>query len=227
MKLIFALPLLGFASAINYEINCDANPTHVFCTDRTFSGSFATTIASMNEMGCWCYFDDDHGRGKGQPIDDLDGVCKTLHEGYECAMRDAEAEGTTCVPWEVAYVSAVGGATTTLQEACMDANPGNMCACRACTVEGNFVESLIAFFVIQGGSLNQANKHSNGFNPKTDCPIKAGGSGPSEKSCCGEYPNRFPFKTLGGDRSCCGSRTFSTLTLNCCDADASQVKFNC
>merc|ERR1712000_267674 len=70
-------------------------------------------------MGCWCYFDDDHGRGKGQPIDDLDGVCKTLHEGYECAMRDAEAEGTTCVPWEVAYVSAIGGATTTLQEACM------------------------------------------------------------------------------------------------------------
>merc|ERR1712203_311703 len=76
---------------------------------RAFTGSIGKTIRSINEYGCWCYFGNDHGRGKGQPQDAIDEMCKVLADGYDCAMRDAEDEGTTCVPWEVEYVSAIGG----------------------------------------------------------------------------------------------------------------------
>jgi len=235
MKLIASLSLLGFANClINFDMDCESNPDFIGCQvfagqngDRAFGANLQATIETINESGCWCYFTDDHGRGKGQPVDGLDEICKVLHDGYECAMRDAEEEGTTCVPWEVDYVSAVGGVTTTLADACITANPVNLCAARACAIEGTFVESILGFFVVGGGTFDDTHKHANGFNPKTDCPVKLGGGGPSPKKCCGEYPIRFPFKTLGGDRGCCGSRTFSTLTLSCCDADASVVKFNC
>jgi hypothetical protein len=206
------------AGSPQYELICNAN--------RAFSGQIGNTINSMNEYGCWCYFGDDHGRGKGTPVDAIDEMCKVLHEGYECAMRDAEDEGSTCVPWEVAYTSAVGGSGLTIAEECANVNSGNNCAIRACTVEGSFMANLLDVF-ISGNGINNDNRHSNGFDQATVCATKKNGGGPSNKACCGNYPDRFPFKTVGGDRQCCGSRTYNSLTLKCCDASASQVKFNC
>merc|ERR1719230_2057578 len=94
---------------------------------RKFSGALANTINGLNEYACWCFFNDDHGRGKGKALDGLDETCKVLHDGYECAMRDAEDEGTTCVPWEVSYVSAVGGTGQSVVEECASVNAGNNC----------------------------------------------------------------------------------------------------
>lgn len=194
------------------------------CGERGFDQQTTQNLDHLNEYGCWCYFDDDHGRGKSHPIDGIDELCKILHDGYECAMRDAEDEGTTCIPWEVDYNSAVGGdADAELAEKCFAANPTNSCAARACTIEGTFVEDLLAYF-INGGVISNSLKHANGFDTTTDCPVKKGGSS-GEKKCCGNYPERFPFRTLGGDRGCCNNRTFNVLSLKCCD-DGS-IKFNC
>lgn len=194
---------------------------------RAFSGQMGNTINGLNEYGCWCYFYEDHGRGKGQPIDAIDEMCKILHDGYECAMRDAEDEGTTCVPWEVSYTSAIGGSGQSVAEECATVNSGNNCAIRACTVEGSFVGNLLDAFIGGGASINNDNRHSNGFDVASSCATKKNGGGPSNKACCGNYPDRFPFKTIGGDRQCCGSRTYNALTLKCCDSDSSTVKFNC
>lgn len=193
---------------------------------KEFNGQIGQTIQKIDEYGCWCYFGDDHGRGKGTPVDPIDEVCKVLHDGYECAMRDAEDEGTTCVPWEVDYESAVGGTGITIAEECAQLNNGNNCAIRACTVEGSFIANLLDT-MFGGASINNDNLHSNGFDQKTVCATKKNGGGPSNKSCCGNYPDRFPFKTVGGDRKCCGTRTFNSLTLKCCDSASSTVKFNC
>ena len=72
---------------------------------RAFTGNIANAIQQFQEYGCWCYFYDEVGRGKGTPVDELDGFCKTLHDGYTCAILDAELEGEAeeCVPWEVSY----------------------------------------------------------------------------------------------------------------------------
>merc|ERR1712066_151542 len=171
---------------------------------RAFTGNIANAVNSLDEYGCWCYFYDNVGRGKGTPVDEIDGFCKTLGDGYQCAILDSEAAGESCVPWEVAY------------------NPGTGAG------EGQFVDSLFAF-LLSGSQIDyQTYGHTNGFDPSHNegCPVKPGVKGVSgEKACCGAYPYRFPFKTLDGDRACCGARTYNTQLLNCCGNG--QVKANC
>merc|ERR1712048_417029 len=152
-----AVPML-MKTAENFVQNAGADSEV-----KAFAGSIAKTINQINEYGCWCYFNDDHGRGKGQPQDAIDEMCKVLHDGYECAMRDAEDEGTTCVPWEVDYTSAVGGGGSSIAEECAVLNQGNNCAIRGCTVEGTFVANLLDAFV-SGNNIDEALKHENGFD---------------------------------------------------------------
>ena len=161
-------------------------------------------------------------------MDAIDELCKILHDGYECAMRDAEDEGTTCIPWEVQYDAGIGGSPLDLEGQCRQDNPGNNCAIRACVIEGTFIANLLDVFV-SGGKIEPSHRHNNGFgfNPETECIVKKNGGGPANKECCGQYPERFPFKTVGGDRKCCGNRTYNSLTLKCCNQDTSTVKFNC
>ena len=195
---------------------------------RVFTGSIANAVEQLDEYGCWCYFYDNVGRGKGTPVDEIDGFCKTLADGYQCAIIDGESEGESCVPWEVNYNPGAGQGPERFLT-CQNQNPGNNCAARACAVEGVFVDNLFAF-LISGTQINYAEygHEASDFDPSTDagCPVKAGIKGVSgEKSCCGGYPNRFPFKTLDGDRACCGRRTYNTQLLNCCANG--QVKANC
>merc|ERR1711879_78046 len=199
---------------------------------RAFTGNIANAVNQLDEYGCWCYFYDNVGRGKGSPVDEVDGFCKTLGDGYQCAMIDSEAAGESCVPWEVSYAPGTG-AGVNLRDSCNSLNTDN-CARYACAVEGQFVDSLFAF-LLSGSQIDYAQfgheasqNTADPFDPSHngDCPVKPGVKGVSgEKQCCGAYPYRFPFKTLDGDRACCGRRTYNTQLLNCCANG--QVKANC
>jgi len=195
---------------------------------RAFSGNIQTAVERLDEYGCWCYFYDNVGRGKGTPVDEIDGFCKTLADGYQCAIIDGESEGNSCVPWEVNYSPGAGQGPDRFAS-CQTNNPADNCAARACSVEGIFVDNLFAFLISGTPIAYDTYGHNDSdFDPATDagCPVKTGIKGVSgEKSCCGGYPNRFPFKTLDGDRACCGSRTYNTQLLNCCANG--QVKANC
>ena len=200
---------------------------------RSYNGHLLAAVKSMNQMGCWCYFGDDHGRGKGPALDEIDNICKVLSDGYDCAMIDHEEETSgkrgrnaeECVPWAVEYNSGLGGSDAELYEVCFAKNPRNNCAARACIVEGNFISSLTMYF-INGGSVQLENKVENGFDPTQMC-VGRKGVNSKEKSCCGQYPGRFPFKTLGGERSCCGTRTYNTMALECCDGEKGVIKSSC
>jgi len=37
-----------------------------------------------------------------------------------------------------------------------------------------------------------------------------------EKQCCGEYPNRFPFKPLQGFHDCCDGKVYERTERECC-----------
>merc|ERR1712004_711778 len=100
---------------------------------RAFTGNIANAVNSLDEYGCWCYFYDDVGRGKGTPVDEIDGFCKTLNEGYQCAIIDSENQGIECSPWEIAY-QAGSGVGAELRRTCNERNP-DICAAYACTVE--------------------------------------------------------------------------------------------
>lgn len=184
----------------------------------------ASDMALVNEYGCWCYFQDDHHKGRGQPVDALDHLCKQLHDGYTCAMHDARQSGDfSCVPWNIFYNSAVGTGLginmdiETLRTECGQQNPlpsFNPCANWACRIEGYFVQQLIFFFV-NGNQMDSSLNHSNGFDPMVSCPTTTGID--SDKECCNEQPLRFPYKTYEGGRGCCNDRTYDTTVWQCCN----------
>ena len=129
------------------------------------------------------------------------------------------------MPWEVDYNSGTG-AGVDLGRSCAEINE-EACAIRACSIEGQFVQNLMALF-LSGGQINYGEFGHEVFDAShgEGCPVKPGVKGASNaKACCGAYPSRFPFKTLDGDRACCGSRTYNTQLLNCCPNG--QVKANC
>lgn len=172
----------------------------------------------VNNYGCWCYFEENHGKGRGHPIDTLDTICKTLHEGYECIILD---HGESCVPWEVAFTPSNGFGLTAAQVTaqCDASNAGDDCALAACKVEGWFVQQYLSFS-LGGGVVDASKRHVNGFEISTGCPITAGVK--SERACCGEYPSRFSFKDYNGARDCCNGATYNTLMLSCCDDGSIQ-----
>ena len=183
----------------------------------------------VNQYGCWCYFQDDYGQGRGKPVDEIDTLCKRLHDGYTCAIMDSQdLVSGPCIPWEISYNSAVGSGLitdmdiATIRSECDVQNPTNGCENWVCKIEGYFVQQLVLYFT-HGGLIDHSMRHANGFNPKTDCPISTGID--SEKACCDDYPLRFPFKTYNGSRDCCYSHTFNTNLYQCC-ADG-KVKLSC
>ena len=42
-------------------------------------------------------------------------------------------------------------------------------------------------------------------------------------SCCGDDIFRYPFATNGGQRACCGTRTYSTELLECCSQERGRI----
>jgi len=199
--------------------------------DHNQEGNKALTQQDMgllSNYGCWCFFETAHGKGKGKPVDEIDSFCKTLHDGYQCIQFDATEAGIDCIPWETSYNSAFGSGIPTgltlsgLSAECDVQNPPDTCAAWTCKVEGWFVQQYFLYST-SGGLINAANRHENGFDMDVGCPIQTGII--SEKSCCGEYPIRFPYKTYGGARDCCQTHTFNTNLFQCCDDGT--VKMSC
>jgi len=180
---------------------------------------------NINQYGCWCYFEGDHGQGRGVPVDEIDAQCKVLHDGYYCAISDAELRGETCVPWEVTYDSAIGIGLggidlSNVRQECTDTNT-DLCARDACMIEGYFVGEFV-LKVLDGVPVDQDKRHVNGFEKIADCPISGNGM-KSEKSCCGDQPLRFPFKTYDGARMCCHGHTYNTNLYQCCDDGTTKM----
>lgn len=134
-------------------------------------------IHMLENYGCWCYFYDvipysTDRKGRGQPVDDFDALCKQLHEAYECAVIDNEEQGLeSCVPWEVEYSTAGLFYTfESLTEACETANDGDSCKVHACVIEANFVSEVIDLVMIGNQIPRYASfKHDNGFDAGSEC----------------------------------------------------------
>lgn len=185
----------------------------------------------LNQYGCWCYFEEDHGKGKSKPRDEVDKFCKTLHDGYSCLLLDSNE---ACRPWSIPYSSAIGGGSlkgmslNEIREECGLKNGGiDTCEARTCMVEGWFVQQFFLFSVF-GGRIDIGLNHELGrFDAGASCPIDYDQE-PSEKACCSEYPERFPYKTRDGNRGCCGSKTYDVFSLECCQEDFEwRVRLTC
>lgn len=210
--------------------NCDPNDGQC---QRSFGSVWAQEIiTNINGYGCWCYFQDAHGHGRGAPVNEVDAQCKILHDGYSCILMDHEEAGKDCTPWDVKYNSASGlgllaadndndSLEYAIRQSCKRANKKSTCAAQACMVENYFVVSTMRIF-LSGIKFDMSVRHDLGnFHPRDDCPIATGIK--SEKACCGEQPLRFPYKHLNGDRGCCGEKTYNTQMMMCCNDGSIKV----
>jgi len=226
------------------EADIDTSELSFFTADnstetplRTLASGWANSMVnSIDGYACWCYFENDHGKGRGQVQNDLDAQCKVLHDGYSCILMDSEEEGDSCIPWEEEYTapSGVGWWSKTgddeslkaaLQKDCWRRNKKRGdCAQRACIVEGYFSINLFGLLT-NGKKYDPKLKHDmNKWDPEDNCPLKANTS-EAEKKCCGEYPIRFPYRHTDGRRECCNGHTFNAEFLQCCDNK--DIKLTC
>merc|ERR1712226_904052 len=126
-------------------------------------------IMDLDRYGCWCYFDKDHGKGHGVPVDEFDTYCQHLHQGYDCAMLDAKAAGEPeCIAWETEYSIENIYTRMNIYAECEVQNRGNLCAINACAVELNFI-----FFLFEKYFMNSYPaidfRHDLGFRPQVAC----------------------------------------------------------
>ena len=86
----------------------------------------------------------------------------------------------------------------------------DVCQQKICKIEMNFARQLILIPI--NPESNDDTIHAKGFDPLTDprCSVENGFD--SDKACCGDYPNRFPYKINARDgtsRQCCGDKTYN------------------
>merc|ERR1711879_187802 len=165
--------------------------------------------------------------GKGVPINGVDLLCRTLHEGYKCAILDVKAESEKCVPYEVQYVAGTNRGLSQLIEKCQERNMNDRCAERACIIEGYFVLNVFqAFFDPQQNHSLQF-LHANGFDREEECVNKKYLGEKREPFCCGNYPIRKPYNNKDGNKMCCGSLSYNSDVYQCCDQASEEISLAC
>lgn len=186
MKLLLALSTFGLIQARNKTL-----------LTRSLA-SIGDQLAQYNGYGCWCYFDEtNYARGKGVPVDDVDRLCKNYSEGFQCIMMADEA----CMPYSESYVSPANldGSTDIITE-CNTANVGNQCAIDTCIVEAQF---LVDFELVGAVSLTIKYLHALNFDVEANCIKIANANSGQRDSCCGDYPERYPYRSMAGFMECC------------------------
>jgi len=222
-----------------YDATIAADPT---AADRGFAPNFAQLyLEDIINYGCWCYLDANYTQAHGPVQDGLDMHCKNLVRAYRCIVIDSIERGdeTTCDPVNQEYEEYNlfgGGSEATTNDVvtdCETRNPGQPCETAICVADGTFSLNLFSVIMPSGvadfnsGPFDPNLAHAsnaaigeNGatttFDPVTECAFGAQGAGYSDRACCGAYPQRYPFKTMNGDRACCADNVYNTLALQCC-----------
>lgn len=141
---------------------------------------------------------------------------------------------------------------TDYDAACQAANPGDACAAESCHVDAVFIRHVFLF--LADNTLNMTLSGWYGFNgnvctgrvdstgttaapgaaattgapvPATTAPAGTTATPVPGTQCCGDYPNRYPYKTQGGDRQCCVDTTYNINVLECCPNNALAVIGTC
>jgi len=187
-----------------------------------------TSVANIDQYGCWCYFDSAVGNGKGEPMDLIDAECRNLHRGYECAVADY----ANCEPWAITYFPVSGTNFITdhgsIAAACIHTNTvltnfGD-CAAAACAVETEYISEYTAITQNYNPQFSVYSHVASGrgsFVPTNNCVTNAAGThDESPRQCCGSFPQRYPFKVYAGtpdEAACCDGSVYKIASHSCCN----------
>jgi hypothetical protein len=201
------------------------------------------TISSVANYGCWCRFNM-YKPYKGTPQDTVDEACKQWYQNYDCLANDFNTDTVVCND-DVEYADVITKLsdpflpTTDYAAECAIKNAGDDCAIEACHVDAVFIRHVFNF--LADNTLNMTLSGWYGFNgdictgrvpggttaapgaaATTMNPATTGAPGTTlnpplpAKACCGAYPNRYPYRTRGGDTQCCVATTFNVYLMECC-----------
>lgn len=169
------------------------------------SSSIVFNLEDVDGYACWCFIKGEVGQS--QPIGNTDKHCFRLHMGYKCIDMDSRDLGIECDSKETSYnVSWLYKRRYTgMYEWVYNCSDNNdFCSEKACIVESHFIKGLVSMDMTNWEGYELDMKHSNGvFDYEGECPTTGGP--PPEKECCGEYPFRYPYNTMGGFMQCCAN----------------------
>jgi len=195
----------------------------------TQKAPLAANLDVLRGYGCWCSMDDFWTEGNGRPVNELDNACRNVHLNYRCLSRH---DSTSCDVKAQKYLTIHGMGVGDLESQCQMVqnlltfnNPDFdvACATRKCAIEVGFMGTLLEFattpgvmldpeFIRRGNNVmdNQGRMVYGRFDFSTKCGENGsvtsgpGGDGGTPSSCCGLYPNRFPYHTVTSE--CCDNK---------------------
>lgn len=160
--------------------------------------------------GCWCYFGDNAGEGKGMPQNALDKACKNLQLCYRCVKIDSLGDEEMCHPGNTKYkyeIDVDGG----IYQNCALSN-SEECAVHTCSCEQDFIRKLVG--LLWNGYIFDYSFHHSVWAQWNVCNFAGG---PHILDCCGEYPKRRPFFS-DTNFDCCKNKIVYNFTQEmCCD----------
>lgn len=176
--------------------------------------------------GCYC-FPDGHNKlfgGYGEPIDEVDRVCKAFQTCYRCVGIDFGQE--ECINAKGYEFQGLYEEDTGFKEIVCKNNgrgEGSRCSRAQCECDKQLALQL-AEMEITWNPTYQAGKYGL-FDRHTTCAASEERSQVENHAidvkCCGYYPKRTPYAYNGpnGIRNCCGSKTYDPNILECCPGD--------
>lgn len=167
--------------------------------------------------GCWCIA---HGENptlatRGLPEDSVDAVCKDHALCYDCARMDY---GIQCDATQMGYdVMGNKDLLTGTKYLSCDVDSNTVCQKSLCECDKMLAEGLFRTDDEYEKDLHIA---TSGFDGHSDCEIPPPVHDWGEMDqCCGEYPQRAPYRSDNGNRQCCGDKTYHTFYLECCKGE--------
>jgi len=197
--------------------------------DGTMGCGGLFNLTAIDKYGCWCNFDGTSTIGKGEPQDEIDGLCKTLSHCYRCVVLDGSDSG--CHPWTQDFVVTGGWSGQSITHQCNKRNDDG-CSQNTCACEMDFMSKIfdLMFKNFATGGFNAELRHDNGFDTSkcvqkkllttstlftasttvSTAPMSTpnpgpGGPGGQDIQCCGEYPDREPYNA--NRKTCCADAT--------------------
>ena len=181
---------------------------------------------SIKEYGCWCHFEENYNAAKGKPMDQLDGICKSLHMNYECGKLSIDnlEERDACIPWETPFHHGLKSMMNNQEilNMCEIHNPPSqdLCAYITCKAESIFIFDIfraidydfanLATALFDDGIASEANKGQEAYQAR--CFSENFNN--RDKQCCGSEAYQFLYN--GARLGCCGERTYNPVFEECC-----------
>jgi len=172
-----------------------------------------TKIDDFFDYGCYCMpvnFDKDDYVGRGDPVDEIDAICRDLWSCYKCAKIDSSdkhCKHSMTYEW---YQKINGNVK------CGDTSHNTQCQSDLCECDANFARRLLSV----EDEIRDEFRVGKNFKREEKCNVKAEreltAARPSllnnnnneeiqKTKCCGDKLSRVPYKTFKFD--CCADQT--------------------